>query len=89
MKILAIIVFIAMYVLMTMFLSKRIFIVFAAAAIFLITGILGLRFLTGQFCILLIILFSRDSTNAVCDIESGNERRLLAGIFKDFLCLLS
>ena len=33
MKILAIIVFIAMYVLMTMFLSKRIFIVFAAAAI--------------------------------------------------------
>ena len=40
MKILAIIVFIAMYVLMTMFLSKRIFIVFAAAAIFLMTGIL-------------------------------------------------
>ena len=47
MKILAIIVFIAMYVLMTMFLSKRIFIVFAAAAIFLITGILPLSSVFG------------------------------------------
>ena len=47
MKILAIIVFIAMYVLMTMFLSKRIFIVFAAAAIFLITGILPLSSIFG------------------------------------------
>lgn len=42
MKILAILIFIAMYVLMTVFLSKRIYIVFAAAAIFLVTGILPL-----------------------------------------------
>lgn len=47
MKILAIIVFIAMYVLMTLFLKKRIWIVFAAAAIFLVTGILPLSSAAG------------------------------------------
>lgn len=47
MKILAVIVFIAMYVLMTIFLSKRVYIVFGAAAIFLITGILPLSSIAG------------------------------------------
>ena len=47
MKIIAIIVFIAMYVLMTLFLKKRIWIVFAAAAIFLVTGILPLSSVAG------------------------------------------
>ncbi len=42
MKILAIIIFLAMYVLMTIFMSKRIWIVLGTAAIFLITGILPL-----------------------------------------------
>ena len=40
MKILAILIFVAMYVLMTMFLPKRIWIVLGAAALFLVTGIL-------------------------------------------------
>ena len=48
MKIIAIIVFIAMYVLMTLFLKKRIWIVFAAAAIFLVTGILPLSSVAGS-----------------------------------------
>lgn len=47
MKILAIIIFVAMYVLMTIFLSKRIWIVFGAAAIFVITGILPLASIPG------------------------------------------
>ncbi len=47
MKIIAIIVFIAMYVLMTLFLKKRIWIVFATAAIFLVTGILPLSSVAG------------------------------------------
>ena len=47
MKILAIIVFLAMYVLMTMFMSKRVWIVFGAAAIFLISGILPLSSIVG------------------------------------------
>ena len=47
MKILAVIIFIAMYVLMTIFLSKRIFIVFGAAVIFLVTGILPLSSVPG------------------------------------------
>ena len=47
MKILAVIIFVAMYVLMTVFLSKRIYIVFAAAAIFLVTGILPLSSVVG------------------------------------------
>ena len=47
MKILAIVVFISMYVLMTIFMSKRVWIVFGAAAIFLITGILPLSSVFG------------------------------------------
>ena len=47
MKILAVIIFVAMYVLMTVFLSKRIYIVFAAAALFLVTGILPLSSVVG------------------------------------------
>ena len=47
MKILAVIIFLAMYVLMTIFLSKRIWIVFGAAAIFLVTGILPLSSVVG------------------------------------------
>lgn len=47
MKILAIIVFLAMYVLMTVFMSKRIYIVFGVAAIFLVTGILPLSAIPG------------------------------------------
>jgi Na+/H+ antiporter NhaD/arsenite permease-like protein len=47
MKILAIIVFIAMYVLMTVFMSKRLYIVFGAAAILLVTGILPLSSIPG------------------------------------------
>ncbi len=47
MKILAIIVFIAMYVLMTLFMSKRIWFVFGAAAIFLVTGVLPLTSVAG------------------------------------------
>ena len=47
MKILAVIIFVAMYVLMTVFLSKRVYIVFAAAAIFLVTGILPLSSAVG------------------------------------------
>ena len=47
MKILAIVIFVAMYVLMTVFLSRRIYIVFAAAAAFLATGILPLSSVVG------------------------------------------
>ena len=47
MKILAVIIFISMYVLMTIFLSKRIFIVFGAAIIFIVTGILPLTSIFG------------------------------------------
>ncbi len=47
MKILAIVIFVAMYVLMTVFLSRRIYIVFAAAAAFLVTGILPLSSVVG------------------------------------------
>ena len=47
MKILAIVVFVAMYVLMTIFLSKRIYFVFGAAVIFLVTGILPLTSVAG------------------------------------------
>ena len=47
MKILAVIVFLAMYVLMTRFMSKRVWIVFGAAAIFLISGILPLSSIVG------------------------------------------
>ena len=47
MKILAVIIFVAMYVLMTVFLSKRVYIVFAAAVIFLVTGILPLSSAVG------------------------------------------
>ena len=43
MKLFALIVFIAMYVLMTRFLNKRIFFVLGAAVIFLITGVLPIR----------------------------------------------
>ena len=43
MKILAIILFLTMYVLMTVFMKKRIWIVLAAALIFIVTGILPLQ----------------------------------------------
>lgn len=47
MKILAVILFLAMYVLMTVFMKKRIWIVLATAVIFIVSGILPLRAIWG------------------------------------------